>query len=138
MRKIEYNLTIYPFHIDAMGHVNNIIYVQWMEIGRVKLLDAIEMPIDQVIEEGFAPVLVETTISYKVPLYLGDRVTGSIWLSQLRSASAVMSFEFCNQDGEVAAIGSQRGLFIDLASKKPKRLDERVRDRFATYLITDV
>jgi len=135
--RIKYTLPIYPFHIDAMGHVNNIVYVQWMEIGRVKLLDAIEMPIDGVIKEGFAPVLIETNIRYKVPLYLGDRVTASIWLSQLRSASAVMSFEFCNQNGEIAAVGTQRGLFIDLTSKKPKRLTEEIRDRFATYLITE-
>ncbi|MEL7223271.1 MAG: thioesterase family protein [Cyanobacteria bacterium P01_D01_bin.36] len=137
MSKIEYALSIYPFQIDAMGHVNNIIYVQWMEIGRTKLMDAIEMPVDQVIKEGFAPVLVETNISYEVPLYLSDQVTASIWLSQLRSASAVMSFEFCNQHGQVAAAGTQRGLFIDLESKKPKRLDKKMRDRFVRYLITD-
>lgn len=135
MPKLEYPLTIYPFHIDAIGHVNNIIYVQWMEIGRVHLLNAVDMTMEQIAQEGFGPALVETNISYKKPLYLGDAVTGNIWLSQLRGASASMTFEFFNQRGEVVAVGNQRGLFIDLNSKKPKRLLPEQRERFLAYLI---
>ena len=81
MPKLEYELSIYPFHIDAIGHVNNIVYVQWMEIGRVHLLNAIGLPIEQVAKAGIGPALIETCISYKKALYLGDRVTGTIWFS---------------------------------------------------------
>lgn len=135
MPKLEYELTVYPFHIDAMGHVNNIIYVQWMEIGRVLLLDAVEMSMAQIMQRGFGPVLVDTTISYKSPLFLGDTVRASIWISKLKGASAEMSFEFCNQSGEVAAVGTQRGLFVNLADQKPKRMDAGDRDRFSHYLV---
>ena len=135
MTKIEYSPTIYPLHIDAMGHVNNIVYVQWMEIGRVRLLEAVELPIEQITQVGFGPALVATTIRYKTPLYLGDRVSATIWLSQLRGASATMQFEFFNQAGELSARGEQRGLFIDLQSKRPKRLDSEMRSRFGQYLI---
>lgn len=137
MAKIEYTLSIYPFHIDAMDHVNNIVYIQWMEIGRVLLLNAVNMPVEQIAKDGFGPALVETNISYKKPLYLGDTVSGSIWISQLGSASAVMSFEFLNQKGETAAIGEQKGLFIDLTSKKPKRITPEQREKFSAYLEAD-
>jgi len=135
--KLHFDLPIYPFHIDAMGHVNNVVYVEWMEIGRVRLLEAVEMPIEQIAKEGFGPALVETTIRYKAPLYLGDTVSGTIWLSELKGASARMAFEFFNQDGELAAEGTQRGLFIDLNTKKPKRLTKEQRSRFTPYLIQD-
>ena len=82
MARIKYSLPIYPFHIAAMGHVNNIVYVQWMEIGRVRLLNAVDMSVEEIAKEGFGPALVETTISYKRPLYLGDSVSGAIWISQ--------------------------------------------------------
>lgn len=128
-------MTVYPFHIDAMGHVNNTVYIQWMEIGRTLLIEAVEMPMAKIMQQGFGPVLVATQISYKKPLLLGDTVTASIWLSQLRGASAEMSFEFCNQHGELAALGAQRGLFITLATQKPRRLSAEDRDRFTQYLI---
>ncbi len=135
MPRLEYSPPIYPFHIDAIGHVNNLIYVEWMEIGRVLLLEAVGMPIEEISKAGFGPALVETTIRYKTPLYLGDKVFATLWLSQLRGASARIEFEFFNQLGEFAAVGVQRGVFIDLESKKPKRLNPEQRSRFAHYLI---
>lgn len=135
MPRLEYSPPIYPFHIDAVGHVNNLIYIEWMEIGRVLLLEAVEMPMEEIAKAGFGPALVETTIRYKTPLYLGDKVFATLWLSQLRGASALIEFEFFNQRGEFAAVGTQRGLFIDLQSKKPRRLSGEERSRFATYLI---
>ena len=135
MPKLPYQLTVYPFHIDAMGHVNNTIYVQWMEIGRVRLLDAAGLPMSQIMQQGFGPVLVDTRISYKRPLFLGDSITASIWVSKLKGASAEMSFEFCNQHSEVAAIGTQRGLFVNLSTQKPRQISSEDRERFSVYLI---
>ncbi len=138
MPKLSYELTVYPFHIDLMGHVNNTIYIQWMEIGRTLLIDAVGMPMTKIMQQGFGPVLVDTQISYKKPLLLGDTVATSIWVSKLRGASAEMSFEFCNQHGDLAAKGVQRGLFVNLSNQKPKRLSSEDRDRFIPYLIEPV
>ena len=99
------------------------------------LLDAVDMSVAQIVQRGFGPVLVDTSISYKNPLFLGDTVSASIWISKLKGASAEMSFEFCNQHSEVAATGTQRGLFVDMASQKPKRMSAEDRDRFNHYLI---
>ncbi|WP_225885403.1 acyl-CoA thioesterase [Leptolyngbya sp. KIOST-1] len=74
MQKLTYDLEVYTYQIDFAGHVNNSVYIHWMEIGRLKLLEAIGMPIHEVVNQGIAPVLVETNIIYKLPLYLGDRV----------------------------------------------------------------
>jgi len=135
MPKLDYELTAYPFHIDAMGHVNNTVYIQWMEIGRVHLLAAVGLPMSQIMQQGFGPVLVDTRISYKKPLFLGDTIAASIWVSKLKGASAEMSFEFRNQHNEVAAVGTQRGLFVNLSTQKPRRIDPEDRERFSSYLI---
>jgi acyl-CoA thioester hydrolase len=45
MERLRYELQIYPFQIDVMRHVSNIVYIQWMEIGRCLLLEAVGMPI---------------------------------------------------------------------------------------------
>ncbi len=72
VQKVNYEPPIYPFQIDFMRHVSNIVYIQWMEIGRCLLLDAVGMSVAEVAEQGFGPVLVETIVSYKKPLRLGD------------------------------------------------------------------
>lgn len=137
MKKLYFEPPIYTFQIDFMRHVSNIVYVQWMEIGRSMLLDAIGMPVAQIATQGFGPVLVETNISYKKPLYLGDQVKAEVWLSELSHASAWLAFRFLNGAGEVCAIGRQRGLFIYLATGRPKRITPEERMRFEEYFIPE-
>jgi acyl-CoA thioester hydrolase len=136
MNKITYELTIYPFQIDFMHHVSNIVYVQWMEIGRCLLLEAVGMPVAQIAEQGFGPVLVESEIQYKKPLILSDSVRAEIWISELAAASAWMEFRFYNQAGELAATGRQRGVFVTIATGRPRKLDSEARKYFEAYVLT--
>ncbi|MBA4032593.1 MAG: acyl-CoA thioesterase [Planctomyces sp.] len=134
MEVVTYQIPIYPYQIDFMRHVSNIAYIQWMEIGRCLLLDEIGMSVATIAKQGFGPVLVETQISYKMPLHLGDTVTGKIWISELNNVSAWMEFEFAKQDGLVAATGRQRGLFVDLETNRPRRLSPAQRLLFEPFV----
>lgn len=134
MQKISFELEVYSFHIDFMGHVNNIIYVQWMEIGRTKLLEAVGLPTQEIFQQGFAPVLVQTSITYKSPLYLSDHVWLEMWLSELRQASAIMQFRFYNQQETLVAEGWQKGLFVSRDTMRPRRLRSEERALFTPYL----
>jgi acyl-CoA thioester hydrolase len=134
MQKITVNLEVYTYQIDFAGHVSNIVYIQWMEIARIKLLEAIGLPTHEIAKAGFIPVLVHTEISYKQPLYLGDRVQVELWLEELKNASAIMGFQITNQAGAIAAEGRQKGIFFDTNTQRPKRLTSEQRDLFLPYL----
>jgi acyl-CoA thioester hydrolase len=134
METIGFELDVYSFHIDFAGHVNNVVYVQWMEIGRTKLLEAIGMPLHTIVQQGFAPVLVQTNITYKSPLYLGDRVRAELWLSELRQASAIMQVCFYNQQEKPVAEGWQKGFFVNQETQRPRRLKAEERALFLPYL----
>jgi acyl-CoA thioester hydrolase len=45
MQKLTFEEKIYTYHIDFVGHVNNINYITWMENGRVKLFEAMGISI---------------------------------------------------------------------------------------------
>ena len=137
MNKVTFELSIYTFQIDFMKHVSNIVYIQWMEIGRTRLLEAIGMPVEKIAEQGFGPVLVESHIAYKKPLVLGDQVKVEAWFSELAQASAWLEYRFYNGNGDLAASGRQRGIFVDMATGRPRRLSAEERPRFAPYLIED-
>jgi acyl-CoA thioester hydrolase len=134
MQTISFELEVYSFHIDFIGHVNNTVYIQWMEIGRTKLLEAVGMPTSEIFQQGFVPVLVQTHITYKSPLYLGDRVQVELWISELRNASAVMQFRFHSERRTLIAEGWQKGLFVDRATLRPRRLRPEERALFMPYL----
>jgi acyl-CoA thioester hydrolase len=132
--RVRRNLDVYSFHIDNMGHVSNIVFIQWMEILRIALLEEVGLPLAEIAARGFGPVLVETQVSYRQQVRLGDKITGEIWLTELKGASATMAIQFANQDGLVVATGTQRGLFMEFESQRPKRLLPDERERFAHFL----
>ncbi len=138
MQKLKFQENIYTYQIDFVGHVNNIIYVQWMENGRLKLLEAMGLPVSEIsIGEGIVPVLTETTIQYKKPFFLNNKVFIESWISKLNNASALMEFRFYNEKNELCASGRQKGLFINRETLRPSRLNEKHRSAFEKFLIED-
>jgi acyl-CoA thioester hydrolase len=135
MKKILCDFDVYTYHIDFIGHVSNIVYIQWMEIARCKLLEALGVPVHQMQKEGIVPVLVHTEIAYKQPLYLGETTHVEMWLTELKNVSAVMKFCFYKESGVLAAEGHQKGLFMDHATFKPKRLTSEQRELFSPYVV---
>jgi acyl-CoA thioester hydrolase len=134
VKKVEFALDVYTFQIDFANHVSNIVYIQWMEIGRTRLLEAVGLPIDGLTRQGIAPILAKTEIAYLEPVYLGDRVRAEVWVSELRRASARIAFRFYKNDGVLAASGSQKGLFIHIGSKRPYRMSPEMRAGFLPYV----
>jgi acyl-CoA thioester hydrolase len=137
MKKVICDFEIYPYQIDFIGHVSNIVYIQWMEIVRCKLLEEIGLPVHEIAEQGFVPVLVHTEIDYKQPLYLGETVHVKMWLTELKNASAIMKFYFYKELDSLVAEGLQKGLFMDKTTLRPKKLTSEQRDLFSPYLYPD-
>ena len=117
--------------------MSNIVYIQWMEIGRLRLLETIGLPVHEIIERlGLLPTLIKTEIQYHKQLFLGDHVRIEVWLSRLRHVSAIMEFRFYNGNNELTASGCQTGLFIDAESHQPTPLGKEAHDSFRPYLET--
>ncbi|GMR05622.1 MAG: thioesterase family protein [Gammaproteobacteria bacterium] len=137
MKLITFEPQIYTYDIDSGQHVSNISYIKWMEIGRIKLLEKVGMPVHEVEKLGFAPVLTRTEIAYKKPLYLGDKVRVQLYLTKLRRISGEIQFNFFNGLDELVAEGKQGALFFSLSTKRAYKLSEEQRSRFTPYLIEE-
>ena len=136
MQKLTYTEKIYTYHIDIVGHVNNIIYIQWMENGRMKLLESIGLPVTELSsEEGILPIITDTSISYKKPFFIQDSVKIETWVSQLNNASVILEFRYYNENNEVCATGQQKALFINKQTMRPARLSPKHTDAFQKYLV---
>ncbi len=133
-RTITFEEEVYTFHIDFNRHVSNIVYIQWMEVGRLRLLREAGLAVEETDEEGFVPVLVETHIRYRKPLFLGERVTVSCHLSELTDLVAWMAFRFARADGSLVAEGRQKGVFVNTKTLRPMRLGERERGLLEPFL----
>ncbi len=138
MQKLKFTEPIYTYHIDFVGHVNNIIYVQWLENARVKLIEAMGLSIaDLSVEDEILPIITETIIQYKKPFFLNNKVHVEVWVSELFNVSANFKFRFLNENGEVCSTAQQKVLFIDKATQRPSRKIVKFKDNFLQYYIPE-
>ena len=138
MQKLIFEEKIYTYHIDFVGHVNNINYITWMENGRVKLFEAMGISIFELLHSNSVlPIITETHIHYKRPLFLNNRVRIECWVSQINNASAILQFRFYNEKNELCTTGYQKGSFIDSKTLRPARLNDDLRAKFGKFLIQE-
>lgn len=138
MQKLKFTEPIYTYHIDFVGHVNNIIYVQWLENARVKLIDAMELSITQIADEDdILPIITETNIKYKKPYFLHNEVRVEVWVSKMHNVSAIFEFRFYNEKEELCSTAQQKVLFIDKATQLPSRKIIKYKENFEKFLISE-
>jgi len=119
----ELNLEIKPYNIDAAGHVNNAVYINWLEDLRINLFQKI-LPLDEIIKKGFHLVVASTTIEYKHPLYLFDKPVGKIKIDKFEKGIWFISFVI-ELRNVVIAKAKQKCVFVD--SKTHKMIKEIIR-----------
>lgn len=138
MQKLRFTEPIYTYHIDFVGHVNNVIYVQWLENARVKLTQAMGLSIaDLAKTDDIMPIITETQIQYKKPFFLDNEVHIEVWVSKMRNVSADFKFRFLNEKGEVCSTAQQKVLFIDRPTQRPSRKIVKYRENFERFLLEE-
>jgi acyl-CoA thioester hydrolase len=115
--EIELSFPVQTYDIDFAGIVSNIVYIRWLEDLRLALA-APYFPVQKMLENGVAPLLVKTAIEYKQPINIFDKPTGKIWMSKMKSLKWMMDAEIIVA-GKVAAIAQQSGCFIALSTRRP-------------------
>jgi acyl-CoA thioester hydrolase len=136
MQKLEFTEPVYTYQIDFVGHVNNIVYVQWLENARIKLIEAMGLTITEIAEnDDILPIITETYIQYKKPFFLYDKVKVEVWVSEMYNVSANFKFRFLNENGEICSTASQKVLFIDRATQRPSRKIVKYKENFEQFLL---
>jgi YbgC/YbaW family acyl-CoA thioester hydrolase len=114
--EVELEFSVKSYNIDAAGHVNNAVYINWLEDLRDLLIEKI-IPREKLIIGNFHLIVANTNIDYKIALHLHDKPIGKIKLIKYEKGVLYLtSLIFLND--KVAAQASQKCVFIDKSSNK--------------------
>ena len=112
-----YTFSVPQSAIDEYGHVNNVIYVQWMQDAAIRhgeSLPEYKQP------ENTGWFVREHRIEYLSPAYLGDEIEVRTWASEMRRVRAQRKYEFVRKaDGKIIAKGETQWIFVDLTTGRP-------------------
>ena len=114
--KASINFEIKTYEIDSAGHVNNIVYVKWLEDLRCKFFEQF-LPIDSLLAHNLYPVITSTNIVYKRQLKLYDKPTGFIWAEDIKHNVMILKIKFINNEN-ICAVAEQKCILMDLKNWK--------------------
>lgn len=122
--------------MDSLGHVNNVVYVDYLQEARVDML-TVHAPAAGSEELGEGVVVVRHEVDFLLPLvFRSEPVRIESWVTQIRAASFTMRYEILDE------LGAERRVYARAATvltpylfpeQRPRRIapDERaVLERF--------
>ena len=120
----EMAFTVGPEHIDELGHVNNAVWVQWIQQVAVAHWEAVA---DAAHQDAYFWVIVRHEIDYLRPAVEGDRVVGRTWVGEARKGARFdRHMEFTGNDGRFCVRARTFWAIIDKASGRPLRVPPQV------------
>ncbi len=125
----ELRLRVAAGEIDGQGHVNNVVYLRWVQEVAVAHWEALA-PVDALGQIGW--VARRHEIDYHAPALLGDELIVRTWVGQVEGLTFERHTEI-RHAGTEKLLAKTRTLWIpiDPATGKPKRVSREVRRLFA-------
>jgi acyl-CoA thioester hydrolase len=126
--RFELDFVARPEHIDELGHVNNAVWVQWIQQVAVAHWDAVA-PKEH--RDAYYWVVIRHEIDYLRAAFEGDRITARTWVGEApKGAKFDRHVEFTGNDGRVCVRSRTDWAIIDKASGRPIRIPAEVARPF--------
>jgi acyl-CoA thioester hydrolase len=121
--------TALPEHIDVMGHVNNAVWVQWVQDMATAHWDAAARAEDQA---AFVWLVIRHEIDYRGNISVSETVTGETWIPDgAQGAKSTRRVEFTNGTGKVIVSANTTWAMLDRESGRLARVRPDVMAPFA-------
>ncbi|GAB4567074.1 MAG: thioesterase family protein [Anaerolineales bacterium] len=124
-------ITIPASAIDENGHVNNVVFVQWMQDIAVEHYASIGGIEAQGPDSTW--VVRKHSVEYFLQAFEGEEIEIRTWVENLRKVRSLRIYEFARKsDGKIIVKGETDWVFMDMKTGRPKAIPvevERVFER---------
>ena len=120
---------VLPQHVDHAGVMWHGTYFNWLEEGRINALLEVGLSYSELSKKGLDLPLINTTIEYKSPLFLGEKIKIESEFNIGNSPKVNIISEFLNQKNEILTIAEVNLVLINklnfsIIRKRPDFLSE--------------
>ena len=114
--------------IDGLGHVNNVVYLSWIQDVATEHWLSVASP-EQIAETVW--VVVRHEIDYERPAQLGDEIIARTWVGDATPTTWDRHTEIRRKsDGQLLARAKSVYCPLNARSMRPRRLDAALQDPF--------
>lgn len=120
----EHRISVLPSDIDEMDHVNNVVYLRWVQDVASAHWEAVATGR---LKQIFKWVVLRHEIDYKNPAFLHDEIIGTTWVGNA-SGARFERFVRLNsaRDGRLLAEAKTIWCMLDAGTGRPTRITPEV------------
>lgn len=119
----DLELQVQPEHIDVLGHVNNVMYIQWMQDVAAAHIETLGLGLAQYLELKHAMVAVEHHVQYRKAALEGEHIILRTWLDDINALYSFRQYAFYRpKDQSVLFMGNTKWACIEIETGRPKRM----------------
>ena len=128
--------------MDSLGHVNNVVYVDYLQEARVDML-RVHAPVKGGEELAEGVVVVRHEVEFVSPLvFRPEPVRVESWVTQIRAATFTLAYEILDEfpDGERRVYLRAKTVLTPFvfAQERPRRVTEAEREVLGRFLEPEV
>ena len=122
----SYEFTIPEAAVDQNGHVNNVVFVQWMQEAAVRHYEAMGgTGLTQAL--GATWVVRSHLVEYLRPAFAGERLSVLTWVKDMRRVRSKRGYRFLRAEDEMLLVrGETDWVFVDAASGAPRAVPPEI------------
>ena len=125
MTSFELAITVQPADIDAQGHVNNVVYLRWMQDAATAHWESAAPPEHKA---KVSWVVTRHEIDYKAPAFVGEALVARTWVGEPSGATWERFIEIRRAaDDRLLARGRSVYAALDRVTGRPRRVDAELR-----------
>jgi len=124
----EYCVAVTAGDIDGLGHVNNIVYLRWVQ--EAASAHWLQLSNDA-INKKYVWVIIRHEIDYLQPALPGNKIVARTWVGKNEGAKSERHTQLYNAvTGKKLAEAVTTWCLLDAASKRPRRIEKDVLSLF--------
>ncbi len=117
-------ITVHKNDIDELGHVNNVVYVRWVQEVAAAHWDSLA---SSEIKQKYVWVVLRHEIDYLSAAFENDTITATTWVGESNGARSERFVHISStKTGKLIAKAKTTWCMLDGATMRPKRVDEEV------------
>lgn len=131
MQKFTTQLRVRYHEMDALGHVNNAVYQDYLEQAAVEHSEHLGFNQERYQEFGGVFVMRKIEIEYLRSAVAGDTLEVTTWLQQMRGPRAIRRYEIRQQDEEEVLVTAEAlWVWVDTVAMRPRAIPRQLLEAF--------
>lgn len=130
MKYFSQNILVSKDAIDVNNHVNNVMYIQWMQDIAISHSEFVGDTLKVQEERGYMWVVKTHTINYMASAYEDETLQVKTWVEHYKKSACLRRYEFYNQEQTLLARSETIYVCVDIKNFRPKKIPEDIYELY--------